>query len=347
MAEIPGRIATQFQVFSVLNYSDFRKFWFGSLGSVTGFQIFLLAQGWLIYDITGSKLYIGYIGLASGIPAICLNLFGGVIADKIDQRKLIIVTQVTSSLLMFVLATLTLLDMINVWHMMVVSFVLGCTQAFDGPTRQALFPHLIDHKDMVNAVALNAMVWQGTRVFGPALGGVIIGTRLGIAPGFYAAFVGFLVMALMIGTLKISPKRNAASRSFFADMLQGITFVWNNSTFLFLIGMTFFNSIFGMSYVFLLPVFAKDIFDAGTSGLGLLSASSGIGALCGTFLTASLSHYKGRGVLLLTGSVLFGISLILFATSGVLFNSLVIAFSNSAISSSGLSGILSTTARGI
>ncbi len=246
MLGIPRGVATHFQVFSVLSSPDFRKFWIGSLGSVTGFQIFLLAQGWLIYDITGSKLYIGYIGLASGIPAICLNLFGGVIADKINQRKLIVVTQITSSFLMFILATLTLLDMVNVLHMMVISFALGCTQAFDGPTRQALFPRLIDRKDMVNAVALNAMVWQGTRVFGPALGGVIIGTRFGIAPGFYVAFVGFLIMALMMFVLRISPQKPEVSRSFFADMLQGIKFVWNNATFRFLIGMTFFNSIFGI-----------------------------------------------------------------------------------------------------
>ena len=285
----------------------------------------IVAQGWLIYELTDSKLFLGYVGLAAGLPAIGLNLFGGVIADKVNQSRLLVTTQTISSLVMFIIATLVLLDIVQVWHVLASAFVIGSIQAFDGPTRQALFPHLIDRNDMMNAVALNSMVWQGTRVIGPAIGGIIIGTRLSVSPGYYAAFFGFLFMAFMVSTLKIPTLKRANEASVIEDMAQGINFVRGNRIFMFLIGMTFFNSMFGMSYVFLFPVFAKDIFDAGTSGLGFLSASTGIGALLGTTLTAYLGNFQRKGWLILGGATLFGAFLILFGLTSIVFTSLPLA----------------------
>ena len=306
---------SRFQVFTALKSSGFRRFWIGSVASVLGFQVMIVSQGWLVYDLTESKLYLGYAGLAAGLPAIVLNLFGGVVADKVDQRRLLMVTQTVSGLVMFVLATLTLTELVQVWHILLAAFLIGSIQAFDAPTRQAMFPHLIDREHMMNAVALNSMVWQGTRVIGPAMGGIIIGTRLGIAPGFYMAFLGFLVMAVMVSTLRLPPIRRARGTTVAQDMAQGLNYVRTHPIFMFLIGMTFFNSIFGMSYVFLMPVFAKDIFHTGTSGLGLLSAASGGGAILGTMMTASLGNFQRKGWLLLGGAVLFGVFLILFALS--------------------------------
>jgi len=169
------------------------------------------------------------------------------------------------------------------------------------------------------------MVWQGTRVIGPALGGVIIGTKVGIAPGFYAAFLGFILMALVMSTLRMPPITRAKGKSVVQDMAQGINFVRTNRIFTFLIGMTFFNSMFGISYVFLFPVFAKDIFDTGAAGFGFLSASTGIGALLGTIATASLGNFKRKGWLLLGGAVLFGTFLILFAVTSSFFASMPLA----------------------
>ena len=196
---------SRLRVFTALRRPGFRRFWIGMVASVMGFQIMIVAQGWLVFDLTGSELYLGFVGLAAGLPAIVLNLIGGVVADKVDQRKLIIVTQSLSSLIMLTLATLVLADVVQIWHVMVTAFLIGSVQAFDGPTRQAMFPRLIEREDMMNAVALNSMVWQGTRVIGPAIGGIIIGTRLGASPGFYAGFVGFLLMAVMVSTLRLAP----------------------------------------------------------------------------------------------------------------------------------------------
>jgi MFS family permease len=307
------------QMFTALRHSSFRRFWMGMVASVLGFQIMTVAQGWLIYDLTDSKLALGYVGLAAGLPAIALNLFGGVIADKVNQRRLLIVTQVISSMGMLALATLTLTGLVEPWHIIASAFLIGSVQAFDTPTRQSLFPHLIDREDMLNAVALNSMVWQGTRVIGPAIGGIIIGTRLGVAPGFFAPFLGFLIMAVMIATLRLPPIQRAKGASLFHDMAQGINFVRTNTIFAFLISMTFFNSIFGMSYIFILPVFARDIFEVGTSGLGVLHGASGFGAVLGTLITASLGNFQRKGWLILGGAVLFGTFLILFAVTGSLF----------------------------
>jgi len=313
------------RAFTALRHPPFRRYWLGLVTSVMGFQIMLVTQGWLVYEITGSKLSLGYLGLAAGLPAILLNLFGGVVADKVDKRRLLMTTQIISSLVMFALATLVILDLHQVWHLMAAAFLIGSVQAFDAPTRQAIFPSLIEPEDMMNAVALNSMVWQGTRVIGPAVGGIIIGTNLGVAPGFYAAFFGFLFMSLMVATLRVPPPRRSQGFSVIQEMAQGINFVRRNTIFGFLIGMTFFNSVFGMSYIFLFPVFARDIFDAGTSGLGFLNAATGIGALLGTILTASLGNFQRKGWLLLGGAISFGIFLIIFAATSSVIGSLPLA----------------------
>ena len=307
------------QVFTALRHSGFRSFWMGMVASVLGFQIMTVAQGWLIYDLTDSELALGYVGLAAGLPAIALTLFGGVIADRVNQRILLMATQTISSLGMLALAMLTLLGLVEPWHIVASAFLIGSVQAFDAPTRQALFPHLINREDMLNAVALNSMVWQGTRVIGPAIGGVIIGTQLGVSPGFFAPFLGFLLMAIMVSMLRLPPIRRAGGSSLFHDMAQGINFVRTNTIFAYLISMTFFNSIFGMSYIFLLPVFARDIFEVGSSGLGILHAISGTGAVLGTLITASLGNFRHKGWLILGGAVLFGAFLMLFAASGYFF----------------------------
>ncbi len=319
--QAPSRL----QIFAALKQPSYRRFWSGMVASVLGFQIMTVAQGWLVYDLTGSKLYLGYVGLAAGLPAVVLNLFGGVVADKIDKRRLLLVTQTTASLLMFTLATLTLMDVVQVWHVLVIALLTGSVQAFDNPTRMALFPHLIERKDLQNAVALNAMVWQGTGVVGPALGGIIIATRLGVAPGFYAAFLGFLLMAVMIFTLKVPLIPRAGGSSFFQDMGQGLSYIRSHSIFAVLIAMTFFNAVFGMAYIFLLPVFAKDILQVGASGLGYLYAASGTGALLGTLTMATLTHVRYKGWLLLGGATFFGAFLILFATTSHVYASVPVA----------------------
>ena len=291
-----------------------------------GFQMMTVAQGWLVFDLTGSALFLGYVGLAAGLPAIVLNLIGGVIADKVgDKRRLLVATQSISSLVMLLLATLALLGACGglahhchrLPHRLRPGFrqphAAGDISPTDRPGR-----HDERRGSQLHGVAGDKGGWAGA-------GGVIIGTKLGVAPGFYAPFLGFLFMAIMVSTLRLPPSKRAESASFTRDMIQGINFVRSNRIFTYLIGMTFFNSMFGMSYIFLFPVFARDIFEAGPAGLGLMSAATGIGALLGTLATASLGNFRQKGWLLLGGAVMFGVFLILFAATGAFLVSFPLA----------------------
>src|SRR5262249_51990571 len=159
---------------AALHYPAYRTFWLGLLASVSGFQMLRFGQLWLIYQLTGSPLPLGYVGLANGVPAVCLTLFGGVVADKFDQRRLVMATQSITASLIFVLATLPLLDTVQVWHIVLIAFCAGAVESFDQPARQCLYPHLIDRKVIGSAVALNSCVWQGTRTIMPAVAGCIV-----------------------------------------------------------------------------------------------------------------------------------------------------------------------------
>jgi MFS family permease len=131
----------------------------------------MFGQFWLVHELTGSPLYLGYVGLANGIPAIILNLVGGAMADKIDKKRLLVVTQVMASMLVFLLGVLTLLQIVQVWHVIVIAVFAGVINAFNQPARYALYPHLVDKKVLMNAVALNSAVWQATRIVAPAIAG--------------------------------------------------------------------------------------------------------------------------------------------------------------------------------
>ncbi len=233
----------------------YRSYWLGTLASVSGFQMFQFGQYWLVYQLTGSPLFLGTIGLANAIPAIVLNLFGGVFADLFDKRRLIIVTQSITAVLIFLLAVLTATGMVAIWHVIVLAFIAGAVNAFDQPARQALYPHLIDRKVMMSAVALNASIWQGTRIVAPALAGAII-ALMGTSASFFLAGAGFVGMALVMSSLKVPKIERGGSGNAAKDMMDGLKFIRDNSVFSFLISMTFFNSFFGMSYIMMMPAIA-------------------------------------------------------------------------------------------
>ena len=307
-----------------LSYPAYRTYWLGTLASVSGFQIVRFAQFWLMYQLTGSPLALGYVGLAQAVPGIVLNLVGGVFADKVDQRRLIMVTQTVTACVIFLLATLTLLDLVRVWHVLVLAFVAAAVNAFDEPARQALYPHLIDRRAMTSAVALNAGIWQGNRIVAPAVAGLIIAVA-GTAAAFYLAGVGFLIMAAVIISLRIPPFTRAAHGNPAQDMLEGLSFIRKNSIFSFLIGMTFFNSFFGLAYITLMPVFAVDILKVGADGQGLLMSAGGAGALLATVWLSSRDSTRYKGQLIVGGAVLFGLSLAAFALTSQYLGSYALA----------------------
>ena len=281
-------------------------------------------QLWLVHELTESPLFLGYVGLATALPAIALNLFGGVFADRLDKRRLIMVTQAMSALLIFLLATITVLELVEVWHVLAIAFVTGAVNAFDQPARQALYPHLIDRKVMMSAVAMNSSIWQGTRIAAPAAAGLIIAAT-GTAVTFFLAGLGFVIMAAVISGLRVPPIERGATGSAAQDMLEGLKFIKRNSIFSFLIGMTFFNSFFGMAYIMMMPVFAVDILKVGADGQGILLSVGGVGALMTTLLLGSIGNFRRKGLLLIGGAVVFGLSVAAFGLTSKYVGSYALA----------------------
>ena len=275
--------------------------------------MFQFSQLWLIHhDLDKSPLFLGYVGLANAIPAIILNLFGGVFADKLDKRRLIITTQTILAALIFLLATLAVLELVQVWHVLVIAIFAGAVNAFDQPARQALYPHLIDRKVMMSAVALNSSLWQGTRIVAPAAAGIII-AALGTAASIYIAGAGFLLMAVVMVGLKIPRIERGATGGTFHDMLEGMKFIKANSIFSFLIGMTFFNSFFGMAYIAMMPVFAEEILGQGSGAMGIILSAGGAGSLLTTAWMGTKGTFKNKGLVLIGGAVMNGLAIATFA----------------------------------
>ena len=284
----------------------------GTLASVSGFQIVRFAQFWLMYELTGSPLALGFVGLAQALPGIVLNLIGGVFADKLDLRRLIMVNQVLTAGLIFLLATLTLLDLIEVWHVLAIAFVAAAVNAFDEPARQTIYPLLIERQALTSAVALNSAIWQSNRIIAPAVAGLII-SLAGTPAAFYVAGAGFLTMAVVIYFLQVPRITRDSHGNPAQDMVEGLSFIRKNSLFSFLIGMTFFNSFFGLAYIMLMPVFAVDILKIGPDGQGVLMSVGGAGALLATVWLSSRDTTRAKGWLIIGGAVTFGLSLVAFA----------------------------------
>ncbi len=307
-----------------MRFPAYRLYWFGTLASVTGFQVFQFGQLWLVYELTGSPLYLGYVGVAQAVPAIVLNLVGGVFADRLNRRVLILSTQVLNALLIIILATLTWFDQVEVWHVLAIAFGAGTVNAFDQPARQAIYPTLIDRSAMMSAVALNSSIWQGIRIVAPALAGLVIAAG-GTHIAFYLAASGFLAMAVVMLRLNVPPSTNRLQGSPISDLAQGLKFIKGNSVFSFLIGMTFFNSLFGMAYMTMMPIFAVDILAVGVTGQGQLLSISGLGALMMTLWLGARSNIGHEGLRVIGGAIFFGAAVAAFALTSELVGSFPLA----------------------
>ena len=295
-------------------YPAFRAYWSGLLCAVTGFQMFRVAQSWLVYELTGSPLYLGYALAANAIPGIFFNLAGGVFADRLDKRLLIFGTQGSTGLFILVLAALTLLGVVEVWHILVIAFLTGAVEAFDTPARQALYPHLINRSAMTSAVALNSTIWQGTRIVAPAIAGFII-DLINTGTALFVSAAGFFIMAGVMLFLRIPPIPQGAPANPARALWEGMTFIGRNGVFAFLIGMTFFNSFFGMAYVLLMPVFAVDVLEVGARGQGILLGIGGAGSLLTTIWLGARGGFERRGLAIVGGAILFGLGVVAFGVT--------------------------------
>ncbi len=322
------------QRFAALRYGDFRLYWIGHVVSVSGQQMLWMLEPWLIYEISGSKAYLGINALAQAIPATALVLLGGVIADKLDQRKLLIAVQVAYIALLSTLAALALTELLEVWHIFVIAFIQAAVGSFENPARQSMFPHLISRDALPNAVALNAAIHPATRIGAPVVGGFILALVLGatdsarIAAGivWLIAISGIAVYALMLTRIRLPPINRSRGGSVLENMAAGVHFIWRNRVFAFLIGLSYYSMFFGNSMTILFPVIAKDSLQVGPEVLGVMWGAMGVGSLVGVFVASNLSAPSHQRRLLVGSLLLLGTSMIGFALTPIYWLSLVVLF---------------------
>ena len=301
--------------FRALKHRNFRLFWTSRIISLTGNWMQTVAQGWLVYRLTDSPLYLGLVGFAQYLPVLLFALFGGVLADRFPKRNLLIFTNVGALLQALALAILTSTGQVQVWQIIGLAFLLGTVQAFDIPTRQAIVMEMVGQDDLLNAIALNSSAFNAARTLGPAIAGILVST-IGEAACFYLNALGFSVVIGALLRMRIPAQRYAdLSSSVWARLKDGLRYARSNRTLLVLLSLVIVSSVFGISYGTLLPVFARDLLHAGPSGYGLLLSGTGLGALLAALLLASRRRSRGKGRWLTLGNLLFPSMLLLLAAS--------------------------------
>jgi MFS family permease len=311
-------------MFSSLKVKTYRMYWSGMFVSLIGTWIQATAQSWLVFELTKSSFLLGLVGFLSSIPMFLLSLFGGVVADRINKRTILIFTQVSFMVLAFLLAALTQFKLITAQYIMLIAVLNGIVMAFDAPSRQAVVVELVGRKHLFNAIALNSVAFNSSRVIGPALAGILIWS-IGMSGCFYLNGVSFLAVIVALFFIKLNKSHYKLNKnnSVLRDLKEGLIFIRHNRLILILISMVGVSSLFGISYVILMPVFASDILNVGAKGLGQLMSSSGVGALAAGLLLARMGDCKYKGKVLTVSSILFSLSLILFALSKSYLLSLV------------------------
>jgi MFS family permease len=310
-------------MFSSLSVRNFRVYWLGMLVSLIGTWIQQVAQSWLVFELTNSVLLLGIVGFLGSIPILILSLFGGILADRLNKRNILIATQTIFMFLAFTLAILTQFKVISPYQIMIIAILNGIVMAFDAPARQSIVVELVGKPNLFNAIALNSVAFNSSRIIGPALAGILIAT-IGMSGCFYINGVSFLAVIIALYSIRIGQVRNISkSNSALRDLKDGLNFIKNNQLILALIVMVGVVSLFGVAHVVLMPVFANDVLKVGIKGLGVLMSAAGCGALFGALILARLGDFKYKGKLLVSSAMVFSVSLIIFSLSKVYLLSII------------------------
>jgi MFS family permease len=297
-----------------LRHRNFQLFFGGQLLSLTGTWMQTTAQAWLVYRMTNSALLLGSVGFASQIPVFLVAPIGGITADRRNRQRLVIATQTASMILAGILAWLTLTGRVQVWHIFVLAALLGVVNAFDIPGRQSFLVDMVGKEDLMNAIALNSSMFNGARVIGPAIAGILV-ARIGEGWCFAANAISYIAVIVGLLLMKVLSPPRASKQSPIEDIIEG--FRWVNHTkviraLLLLIGLV---SLVGMPYTVLMPVFADKVLHGGARELGILMGATGVGALFGALTLAAKTGVTGLGRWVAITCATLGISLFLFSFS--------------------------------
>ena len=320
--------------FSALRHRDFRLYWVGFVVAVSGQQMQWMIEGWLIYQLSGSALLLGVNGIAQFIPATALTLFGGALADKFDQRKLLITVQLLFIVVLGTLSALGIAGVLTAWHVIIGGFTLSAIGSFEGPARQAMFPHLVDRAAMPSAVGLNAMIHPATRVGAPVAGGLLseftfdASGSASVAGGvvFAVTAAAVAVYALLLWRVRLPAAVRARGRSVLGDMVAALGYIRRERVFIFLIGTAYWNMAFGIALTVLFPIFAKDVLGVGADGLGYMWGAMGVGSVTGVFIASSVTQPHQQRALFTSGALTMGVFMIAFGLSDWYWGSLVLLF---------------------
>jgi len=310
--------------FGALAHRNFRLFLFGQTVSLTGTWMQSIAQGWLVLQLTDSPFYVGLVSALGSVGVLVFTLYAGVVADRSDKRRVVTITQTLLMLQAFALAALVATGKVTVESVMALALFLGIVNAFDIPTRQSFLVEMVGKEDLMNAIALNSSMFNATRVFGPAVAGILIGT-LGTTWCFALNGVSYLAVIGGLLAMRLPPHvPQAAGGSAWAGFRESLAFIAGDARVSTLVVLTGLFSVFGFPYLVMMPVFARDVLHTRAAGYGALTAAVGVGALLGALGIAVLSRRIRKGRTLVLGGTSFGLALVVFATSRSFTLSLVI-----------------------
>ncbi len=327
--------------YAALRYRNFTVLWSGLIVSNMGTWMQNVANGWLVLQLTNSPLWLGILGLSFAVPMIVIPPVAGAVVDRVHRVRLLFITQSMQMAAAFFLAALTWLGVIQVWHILLASFVGAVALAFDNPARQALIPDLVPAADLFNALSLNSATYTGAALVGPAIAGALLDP---VGPGtlFFLNGVSFLAVIVALASLRgVRTHSGAAPSSLRSSFWQGLSYAWHSRLVVALLLLSSLGGVFGRSYQNLLPAFGRDIWHAGPEGYGLLLSAAGGGAIVGAFGLASFKRLKNQGAVMMVNGLVFSLALVAFALSPTLWlGAIMLIFAG--ITSTVFSTIIST-----
>jgi len=313
---LPGRILPLAPgTFRALRHRDFRVLWIGLLVSLTGRWMQSVAQGWLVLRLSDSAFQLGLVGFCQFLPVLLLALPAGVAADRLPRRITLLWTQAAAMVFALVLAALTWLDVIQVWHVALLAFATGAAGALDIPVRQSLLQDLVGREDLPNAIALNSLAFNSSRTIGPAIGGALLAVT-GETEVFLANALSYLAVLAAVLGMRHRPLVAPAERvSWVGEIRTGLAYAAREPRMRTVLGLVFVTSVFGAPYTILLPVFARDVHGVDSSGLGWMMGAAGLGAVIGALLVAGRGSRLRPGRTVAAAMLLLGLGLVAFAAT--------------------------------
>ncbi len=299
-------------MFRALRNPNFRIYWVGNLVSQMGNWVQMVARPWLVYDITHSAASLGMIAFLNAFPLLFLSLFGGVLADRTDRKRIIGFTQALYMLLAFVLAGLVWAHAVQVWHIALLSLIGGVVTSYDLPARQAMVTDMVGKEDLMNAIALNSAAFNLARIFGPALAGFLVEWS-GMGWCFFLNGLSFLAVILPLPWLRFTQHPPQTDTNLWTSLTEGLSYIGRHKRIMTLMSIVSVGSLFALPYGTLMPAFAREVFGTNAAGMGALFSANGFGALAGALLLARAQLDIRRSSIVAVAAMMLGLSIVAFS----------------------------------